>query len=73
MTRRPPVPCVMVCLFSGSFVTPTGGPGLDGQTQRQHDVLTLLVSADGEITFESAGYDGRIAHKTPAEWRRLTR
>jgi hypothetical protein len=45
----PPDQVVTVCLFSGSFVTPTGGPGLDGRTPPQHDVLTLLVADDGEI------------------------
>ncbi|NED96250.1 hypothetical protein G1H11_13105 [Phytoactinopolyspora alkaliphila] len=59
-----------VCVFRGSFVTPTGGPGLDGRRSPQHEVMTLLVSADGEVTFDSAGYEGQSTYRVPSEWRR---
>lgn len=60
---------VTVCVFRGEFVTPTGGPGLDGLPKPAHNVLTLLVLADGEVVLDSAGYEDLITNVTPSEWR----
>jgi len=58
---RDPAEPVTICLFSGSFVTPHP-PGLP-----DHDMLRLLVLADGSVVLDSAGYRGVIDREAPAE------
>jgi hypothetical protein len=58
---RDPGESVTICLFSGSFVTPHP-PGLP-----DHDMLRLLVLADGSVVLDSAGYRGVIDREAPAE------
>ncbi len=52
---------VMVCLYSGRFSTPHP-PGLP-----DHNMLRLLVLADGGILFDSAGYQGVIDLESPSQ------
>lgn len=60
---------VTVCLFSGQFVTPVGPPNPDGSAKPPHDVLRLLVLADGSIVLDSAGYSGgSMDPETPRDW-----
>lgn len=59
---------VTVCVFRGSFVTPTGPPEPDGQAKPSHDLLTLLVTQDGNVMFDSAGYSDSITNRSPDEW-----
>jgi hypothetical protein len=61
---------VTVCLFSGTFVTPVGPPAPDGSVPPPHDRLRLLVSADGSVRLDAAGYRGRLAPETPSDWKR---
>lgn len=54
LRNRDPAEPVAICLFSGTFVTPHP-PGLP-----DHDLLRLLVLADGSVVLDSAGYRGGI-------------
>jgi hypothetical protein len=59
---------VTVCVFRGSFVTPTGPPEPGELAKPSHDVLTLLVTQDGNVVFDSAGYSDSIVNRSPDEW-----
>jgi hypothetical protein len=61
LRARDPGELVTICLFSGTFVTPHP-PGLP-----DHDMLRLLVMADGSVILDSAGYRGVIDREAPAE------
>ncbi len=61
---------VAVCIYSGTFVTPVGPPALDGMTKPPHDMLRLLVLADGTVTVDAAGYSkSGMKPETPDDWR----
>ncbi len=59
---------VLVCLYRGSFVTPTGPPPLDGSTGRPHDLIRVLVLADNSLVLDAAGYADRMSLETPSDW-----
>lgn len=59
---------VTVCLFAGEFVTPVGPPNPDGTPKGPHTILRLLVSADGRVTLDAAGYPGRLDPETPSDF-----
>lgn len=58
---------VFTCLYSGTFVTPSGPPDEKGNPPPPHDVLRLLVLPDGAVVLDSAGYQGRMAPELPKE------
>jgi hypothetical protein len=53
-----------ICMYRGSFVTPTA-PLPDGGRAEAHNVLRLII-VDGEVIFDSAGYEGRMQPETPS-------
>lgn len=66
---------VAVCLYSGTFSTPTGPPNLDGSPKPNHNVIRLLFLRDGSEIFDSAGYapgtpgyTGGDIMQTPQDW-----
>lgn len=64
-----PSETIVVCVFRGEFVTPTGPPALDGTVRPPHDVLTLLLMPDGSTVFDSAGYEKGSGVDTPSLWQ----
>ena len=72
LRERDPAQLVTVCLYAGEFVTPLGPPNLDGSAKPPHTRLRLLVSPDGSVLLDSAGYDdGSLSPETPRDWERL--
>lgn len=61
LRMRDPTESVVVCLFSGTFVTPHP-PELP-----PHNILRLLVLADGSVLLDSAGYQGTIDREAPSD------
>jgi hypothetical protein len=55
-----------ICMYRGSFVTPTA-PLAEGGRAPAHDMLRLIIR-NGEVIFDSAGYEGRMAPDTPSDF-----
>jgi hypothetical protein len=70
--RESPTSTVTVCLFRGEFGTPTGPPKTDGSAKPLHNIIRLLVFTDGEVSLDSAGYEGQMAPETPSDWLAAT-
>jgi len=58
---------VLVCIYSGEFVTPAGPPQ-DGVAPRPHTRLRVLILESGEYIFDSAGPGGGLKPETPNDW-----
>lgn len=58
-----------VCLFTGSFDTPTGPIMSNESIRPSHTLLRLIVLSDGEVVFDAAGYvDGNaLWPQTPGD------
>ena len=71
---------VVICIYYGEFNTPTGPrpmiPNPDGKTYREgaekpkHTELRVTVDESGHAELDSAGYVGRMAPETPADFKR---